>query len=326
MQGNNSLLPWLQSHWKQLLDRHLQNRLPHALLIAGPSGIGKSSFSRFVSQSFLCQRVDGTGYCGECESCHLIAAGSHPDWLLLEPPEKKSVISVDQVRGLINELELTPQCGQKKIALIDPAESMNTHAANCLLKTLEEPAPSDLIILICSVPAYLPATIRSRCQTIFLSVQHPRLALGWLRAQGIEHAERFLSCQPDSPLGALRLADAKELQFQQELLEDVNGLVLGRSTVTRTAAKYSGVETRSVLSLLLRFISQAIKHKMHCADRAGMYLPENRIKALSDCLSLEDLFNIYNKLQKLIAINNSSFKTQAVLEGIFADMRLNHLK
>jgi DNA polymerase-3 subunit delta' len=198
--SKNTLLPWLASDWKMFSKLLLSDHLPHALLINGPSGVGKSSFCHYSAQALLCAKPTDVGSCGECESCLLFIAGTHPDYLLLTPKKDKSTIVIDQVRKLIDELELTPLCSHKKVAVIDPADSMNVNAANCLLKTLEEPASSSVIMLSCSLPGLLPATVRSRCRSIRLKVDSLQVAENWLLQHSVKEAASCLDLIPNAPL------------------------------------------------------------------------------------------------------------------------------
>lgn len=322
---DNALLPWLSADWDGLARRESLNRLPHAMLVTGPSGIGKTSFCHFAARAFLCSRRSLQGACEECESCKLIEAGTHPDLLNISPAIGKSVISVDQIRALIEELELTPQCSSRKIAVIDPAEKMNINAANGLLKTLEEPGSSIIILLVCTTPGFLPATIRSRCQSVHLHVEDVSVAESWLHNQGLSDAGAKLSHSPEAPLNALALADGKQLAFQQELYADVLAVISGKLPVAHAATKYASYETRDILGLVMHWIAGAIKYRMDCAESAAKSAQQARSDELSKTMGLEELFNIYSKLQKLNATDSSSFKTQTVLEGLFADMRLNIL-
>lgn len=235
------------------------------------------------------------------------------------------MISVDQVRSLILELELTPQCSSRKIAVIDPAESMNMNAANSLLKTLEEPGPTIVILLVCTTLGFLPATIRSRCQSIQLHVDDLSVAQSWLERQGLGDVGAKLSQSPGAPLNALALADGKQIAFQQELYEDVLAVIAGKLPVSHAATKYASHETREILRLAMHWFAGAIKCRMGCAESAAKSAQQARSNALSKTMDLENLFNIYSKLQKLNATDSSSFKTQTVLEGLFADMRLKLL-
>lgn len=322
---DRALLPWLAADWDGLARRESANRLPHAMLVTGPSGVGKTSFCHFAARAFLCSKRTLEGACGECESCKLIEAETHPDFLRISPADGKSVISVDQIRALIEELELTPQCSTRKITVIDPAECMNMNAANGLLKTLEEPGSSIIILLVCTTPGFLPATIRSRCQSINLHVQDASVAISWLHNQGLADAGDKFNHSPDAPLNALALADGKKIAFQQELYEDVLAVISGRLPVSHAATKYGSYETRDILGLVMHWVAGAIKGQMGCAESASKSAQQARASELSKTMGLEELFNIHSKLQKLNATDSSSFKTQTVLEGLFADMRLNIL-
>jgi DNA polymerase-3 subunit delta' len=152
-------------------------RLASTFLFVGPPGIGKRTFALHLAQSLLCDRAvpERLAPCGECASCHQVLAGTHPDVLLVRKPADKATIPLklligeDETRmreGLCYDLASKPFSGKRKIAIIDDADFLNKEGANCLLKTLEEPPPQSLLILIgASEQRQLP-TIRSRCQII----------------------------------------------------------------------------------------------------------------------------------------------------------------
>jgi DNA polymerase-3 subunit delta' len=136
--------PWLEPAWKLFGDSIAHQRLAHALLVQGLSGMGKSVLARAMAARLLCdQQADQA--CGSCRSCQLFKGGAHPDYFFVsrEPNPKtgkmRQEIIIDQVRKLIGSLQLTTSISQSKVAIIDPAECMNPNAANALLKTLEEP-------------------------------------------------------------------------------------------------------------------------------------------------------------------------------------------
>ncbi|MBF0271998.1 MAG: DNA polymerase III subunit delta' [Magnetococcales bacterium] len=145
-----------------------QGRPGHAWLFHGPEGVGKRTTALAWIQSLFCLRpvtgTAGVAGCGECVSCRKCAEGNHPDLQRLELLEKKSRISVDQVRELTRFIAFTPMESAWKAAIVDDASLMNDAAANALLKTLEEPPSGSLLILITNRPGALLPTIRSRCQ------------------------------------------------------------------------------------------------------------------------------------------------------------------
>jgi len=133
---------------------------PHAFLFAGPEGTGKQAAAVALAQALNC-REDPLG-CEICSHCRRIAEGNHPDVQLIEP-EDGLVIKIDQVRRLVRAIGLRPLEAAYKVYLIQDAEKMNIYAANSFLKTLEEPPPQVVIILLSTKPSALLPTIRSRC-------------------------------------------------------------------------------------------------------------------------------------------------------------------
>lgn len=165
----------------EMLRRSLtRGRQAHAYLFAGSPGIGKSRFARIFAQSLFCDQHEDTELlaCDQCSSCRQMNAGSHPDFFRIGCPEGKSEIPVSVFygekerrgqEGLIHDLSLRPMAGTRRIAIIDDANLMNDEGANAMLKTLEEPPPNSMLILIAeNLDAMLP-TIRSRCQLVRFS-------------------------------------------------------------------------------------------------------------------------------------------------------------
>ncbi|MFO7576330.1 MAG: DNA polymerase III subunit delta' [Pelovirga sp.] len=136
-------------------------RVAHAYLFAGPEGVGKRRIALAFAGGLLCET--GTG-CGTCGACVKVAAATHPDLLLVNADG--ATIKIEQVRSLQQQLVLRSFSGTYKICIIDKAERLTPEAANALLKTLEEPQPGTLLILVSSQPERLLPTIRSRCQQL----------------------------------------------------------------------------------------------------------------------------------------------------------------
>lgn len=145
-----------------------QGRLPHAFLFVGPEGIGKRSFADVFAQALLCERVPEAELdpCGVCPSCLQSTAGTHPDVHRVSRPEDKHELSIKLIRDLTLDLGLKPINGRRKVAIIDDADSLNDEAANAFLKTLEEPPPGSVLILIGTSTEAQLDTIISRCRVL----------------------------------------------------------------------------------------------------------------------------------------------------------------
>jgi len=242
-----SLQPWLADSWRVLSGALAGDRLHHGLLIAGPAGFGKRALADAFASAALCteRRSDGRA-CGRCRSCLLVAAGSHPDLVrvtfeLRDDGKPRTEITVDQLRALSQRLALSSQFGGLQIALIDPADRMNASAANALLKTLEEPASSTIIVLVADDPARLPATIRSRCQRIAIAVPAREVALAWLREQKIDarDAATALDASLGNPGLALDWSADDTLAVRDACRDDLLALTEGRRTPSEVAERWA---------------------------------------------------------------------------------------
>jgi DNA polymerase III subunit delta' len=210
-----------------------RGRLASTFLFVGPAGIGKRTFALRLAQGLLCERVpeERLNPCGECPSCHQVLAGSHPDVEIVSKPADKAFIPVElfigdaehRMRaGLCYQIALKPYSGRRKVAIIDDADYLNKEGANSLLKTLEEPPPKSVMILIgTSLQRQLP-TIRSRCQV----VRFQPLPASGVAELLIEHGfcedpsiARQAAAHGEGSLDRARLwCDPRVVEFRRELL------------------------------------------------------------------------------------------------------------
>lgn len=188
------LLPWHEDSWRRIRQSRRRAGLHHALLLRGLAGVGKRRFAQTLMAALLCDNVDDHGLaCTDCAACRWFLAGSHPDCLVLEPEPDSRVIKIDQVRELVEFTLLTRSRGDHKVIVIQPADALNTAAANSLLKTLEEPPAGVILILVTANPAALAATLRSRCEQIVLPSPPFDVAMEWLRAHHPEARSAYLT-------------------------------------------------------------------------------------------------------------------------------------
>ena len=229
-----------------------RGRLASTYLFVGREGVGKHAFALKLAQTFLCQtnppeRLDP---CGCCAGCVQVLAGTHPDLLVVAKPAEKSEIPVQLLigsgerrmhEGLCHDISLKPFMGGRRVAIIDDADYLNEEGANCLLKTLEEPPPRSVMILVgTSADRQLP-TIRSRSQIIRFSPLADDVVASLLLSEGVaadrEAAQRLAAYSEGSLARARDLADAELWKFRGELLKrlsegQLDGVRLAKAVLT----------------------------------------------------------------------------------------------
>jgi DNA polymerase-3 subunit delta' len=224
--------PWQQDDWNRL--QRLRGQWPHALLLHGQAGIGKLRFAQHLARGLLCEAPRESGEpCGACVACNWFVQGNHPDYRALFPEalaselgapaaadtdEKADTedgkktrtlskeIKIEQVRALLDFCGVGAHRGGARVVLVYPAEALNAAAANALLKTLEEPPPGVVFLLVSARLDRLLPTIVSRCRQWPMSTPEPKLAREWLARQGVADADALLAVAGGAPLAALALA------------------------------------------------------------------------------------------------------------------------
>ena len=236
-----TLYPWLEPYRLTVANVLEQGRLPHGLLLSGRDGMGKGTLVQAIVGQLLCQSATTeAGACGQCNACAQLAAGTHPDLLSVEIEEDASVIKVDQIRALGEQLSLSSHQGGYKVAVINPADLMNINAQNSLLKTLEEPSDNTVLLLVSERPSQLQATVRSRCQQIRLEVPGRDMALRWLEGQGpVGPLETYLLMAHGAPLAALQQARAGSIESRREHFDALVGILEGRVTPIAVAEAWA---------------------------------------------------------------------------------------
>jgi DNA polymerase-3 subunit delta' len=151
-----------------------RSRLGHSYLFVGPEGIGKKRFALALAQAISClQPKPGLNPCNECSACIQVKAGTYPDLHVVGLPEDKHEFPIALMQELIQSLAVKPMHeGNRRIAIVDDADALNEESANCFLKTLEEPPPDSLLILLGTAPERQLPTILSRCQVIRFQALH----------------------------------------------------------------------------------------------------------------------------------------------------------
>ena len=269
----------------------LRGRLASSYLFAGEDGIGKKSAAVNFAMALNCldpQETEGFGdACGKCSSCKKIAGGAHPDFLLIAPEDR--IIKVEEIRAVEDALAFRAHEARVKTVIVDNAETMNAAAANAFLKTLEEPAPGSMIILVSSMPDRLPITIRSRCSRVNF---RPLSATEVASVVGLPEDSPVVTLSMGRPGEAVSGEMETERQRFIELLESM--LTPGSKADWKDRQDIEGWLDMALL-LLRDLAAQKAGGRLINADMA------ERLGKMGGDSSVEDILSAYAKLRQLRA-------------------------
>jgi DNA polymerase-3 subunit delta' len=195
----------------------VRGRLGHAYLFTGPPGVGKRLFAAELTKALLCEHPPRPlAACDRCAACHLCDAGTHPDVSAARTPEDKLELPVETVREFCARLALKPSRGFRKVGVVEDADDFNEESANAFLKTLEEPAPGSLLLLLATTEEGQLPTIRSRCQVVRFRPLPPADVAAVLKARGVAdpaRVEHLVRLAGGSPGQAFALNDETVWDF-----------------------------------------------------------------------------------------------------------------
>lgn len=207
--------------------------LTPSLILSGPDGVGKQLTAMSIAQELNCLTIDAGGACGACAVCRRIARGAHPDVMTIEPGETGS-IKIEQVRAAIERAVFRPFEGRRRVTIIEQADALVPAAQNALLKTLEEPLPASVFVLVTSRPDTLLPTVRSRCAHLrFGRLQVVEVAAVLEQSEGYSHADALTAAAASD--GSVRRALDLEADAFADARSDAENLlnVAGRDPRTR---------------------------------------------------------------------------------------------
>ncbi|HSB10973.1 MAG TPA: DNA polymerase III subunit delta' [Blastocatellia bacterium] len=228
---------------KKLLQRAVaERRIGQSLLMTGPRGVGKYQFAIALAQALNCERPSNGDACGKCIPCRKIAGGEHADVQTFT--NEGTFIKVDKMRDMSRDAQYKPYEGRHRVCIIDEADRMNLPSANSILKTLEEPPESTLIVLVTANPYRLPDTIRSRCQILNFAGLTAREIEEHLSTKANRPAEeaRLLARLARGSIGhALEINLDAYRQSRDRMLELIETLALSREVnKLLSASEYLG--------------------------------------------------------------------------------------
>lgn len=240
------MFPWLDASFKQLSNRIAVDKLHHALLIQGPSGLGKASFAMQLGELLLCKARQGDKACGKCQSCLLNAANTHPDLHIVESDKQ---IGVDQIRDAIKKLASSAHMSGAKVLIIYNAHTMTESSANALLKTLEEPTANTFLLLTTDKPERILPTIRSRCEKLALPLPTLDATLAWIKSQYAADVDiNFAKLFSSRPLALLA-----ELQEEQHFTYEIYSAGLVALMQNQTSAMQLAMEWQDSADKVLKW-------------------------------------------------------------------------
>ncbi|HJV51163.1 MAG TPA: DNA polymerase III subunit delta' [Noviherbaspirillum sp.] len=333
-----ALYPWQSAPWQQL--QQLRQRLPHAILFHGPEGIGKTAFAERFAQSLLCQAPQPDGHaCGACDSCGWFRQYNHPDYRRVRPEAledepgeseegtdaadgKKSgkasktpskEIKIDQIRALADFMNISTHRQGMRVILLYPAEALNTAAANALLKTLEEPPPHTMFLLVSNSLDRLLPTILSRCRKFALAMPSAGQALDWLREQDVRDADVWLAEQGGAPLAALAAAESGAREAMDEFLQLLTKP--GTDGALKGAERLQKVPVTDLVAWLQRWLYDVFSLKLSGRIR---YYPryQKELTALAGRADVSSLLRALKALNERRAIAEHPLSARLFIEDM----------
>ena len=302
------------------LHQAYERGLAHAYLFHGPHGVGKGLTAKELAKALFCRKSPSRfTACDRCLNCQQVEAETHPDFYHVVKPEEKHDLPVDTIRELTMQLGRSPANGPGKFAIVDDAHDMNEEAANCFLKTLEEPPPGCKLILLATSADLMLPTIRSRCQAIHFSALKDVALCEVLRRHDVpEDRHAMLTAIADgSPGQALALND----DAYQEFLNGISPMIVqpkpdSVSIAQRCMSFIESAGKESVLQrqrsyLVIRLILDQLRRLLH--DSVEQPAAENILERIDGCIDAE--YRIDRKVQIALVVESLADRLAAPLRN-----------
>lgn len=323
------ICPWLLDSFEHLENSRRGGRFAHGWLIAGPQGLGKINLALVAARRLLNGQPAPPEVLAPQEAARAMAerhepADHHPDLHWVFPEADRRTLSVDQIRETSAALSLTSLEGPAKVVVVEPADAMTTAAANALLKTLEEPTAGTYLLLVTHQPGRLPATIRSRCQTLPVPRPEPATALAWLSRFDAEASEadwtQMLALAEGAPFRAMAFQSGDYINKNKEFEKQFNLIYENRLDPQAVADTWLKDDLELALSWLAARLRWAIRARM--APEASNPITDLAADRLHNAWQLLTPRTLFQRLQSTEALLrqlgggiNADLATRALLLG-----------
>lgn len=319
-------LPWHRTLTERLTNAWHSQRLPHAMLLHGAEGVGKRNFAMWLAFGVLCEAPERSSLapCGQCTACKLMRAGTHPDMQWIRPEEDKQQVSIEQIRVANQKLSHTSARHRSKIAVIEPAEQMTNNAANSLLKTLEEPTPNSLLILIAAQPSALAATIRSRCQQFEIATPDAETVQRWSSAAGVALPSELLEFCSGAPLNAVAYAQSGQFEdLNDRMIRAVGDLLTGKADATQIGPAWADERVQERLRWLDLWLSQRVRAWI-CGSDESITFPKRAVPLPTGGppLNITAVYEVIDRIRQLRAqLSKIALQRELAMESLLLELQ-----
>jgi DNA polymerase-3 subunit delta' len=321
-QAGPAYLPWQAPLLSRALDLKARGRLPQAVIIDDDSRQDSGGFVHYLASLLLCDQPRELTPCGACDACRMMQAGTYADYALitLEIDEKTKKLSknikIEQIRKLIHEVSLTHQYARLKIAAIYPAEHLSRGGANAFLKTLEEPAPGVLLMLVTHNRGRIPITLRSRCQTWRLGLPQRAEARDWLQQQGLTagDADTYLDYAGGDPVLALDLQQSDYASLVADFKQRLGNFLRGSLAASSLCQHLKSFDT-ALLRRLIDMTLNAYCYRSSGVDAAGNPLEDG------DRERAQRLLELRQRAQNQLQVEENNLDLQLQLEDVLISLK-----
>jgi len=315
-------LPWLKDSQQRIRAAFNAGRLPHSLLVLSAPGLGAEMLVNWITALALCESP-GERPCDACASCRLLRSDTHPDVHTVRREEDAQQIKIDQVRELIDSLTLKSYRGGYKVGVIEGAEALNANGANAFLKSLEEPAPRTMLVMIARPNHRLPATIASRCLRLNLRPPATDAALEWLKANSpaAKPWDAALALAAGAPLLALQL-DAEGLSaIDADMRQSIAELSEGSVDITLLSDRW----VRSNPGVRITWLENWITQRVHAAlGSATSHQTAEPVRLPAALLKpkIRALFELLDAAREVRRLASTGMNQQLALEALLVGGRV----